>query len=147
MNSIVVRGERQSQGPRKTGIQPPEAIEFVRFCYRRRRVQWPEIYDEMCAVASRGDFNGWGFDELAEHGIRFTIDQLPDLTALFQKVALEDEVGHGDDPGQGEATAGPSHARDDVSPPPQRGARLTGHGASRATPTGWPIGRIRASVG
>jgi hypothetical protein len=147
MNSIVVRGERQSHGARKTGIQPPEAIEFVRFCYRRRRVQWPEIYDEMCAVASRGDFNGWGFDELAEHGIRFTIDQLPDLTALVQQVAQEDEVGQEGDPGQGEATARRSQASNGVTPHAQRVARTTGRGGSRATPTGWPLGRIRASVG
>jgi hypothetical protein len=145
-NSIVVRGERQSQAARRTGIQPPEALEFVRFCYRRRRVQWPEIYDEMCAVASRGDFNGWGFEELAEHGILFTIDQLPDLTALVQKVAQEDEVGQGDDTEQGEATVRPSQVRNDVSPQAQRGARAVGPGGSRATATGWPMGRIRASA-
>ena len=28
-----------------------EALEFVRFCHRRKRVGWPELYDEMCAVA------------------------------------------------------------------------------------------------
>ena len=36
-----------------------EAMEFVRFCHRRKRVGWPELYDEMCAVASRGLFRGW----------------------------------------------------------------------------------------
>ena len=30
-----------------------DAAEFVRFCYRRRRVGWPELYDEMCAVRPR----------------------------------------------------------------------------------------------
>ena len=33
-----------------------DAVEFIRFCYARRRVGWPELYDEMCAVASRGLF-------------------------------------------------------------------------------------------
>ena len=43
-----------------------DAVEFIRFCYARRRVGWPELYDEMCAVASRGLFRGWGSDELAD---------------------------------------------------------------------------------
>ena len=34
------------------------ALEFVRFCYRRRRVAWPALYDEMSAVASRSTFRG-----------------------------------------------------------------------------------------
>ncbi len=126
MNSIVVSGER-SQGPTTSGPQPPEAIEFVRYCYRRRRVQWPEIYDEMCAVASRGDFNGWGFEELAEHGIRFTIEQLPGLTALVEKVVQEDgrDVGS---PGR--------HASDGKQP------RRTS-----SDDAGWPAGRVRAGAG
>ena len=47
-----------------------DAVEFIRFCYARRRVGWPELYDEMCAVASRGLFRGGGPDDLATHGIR-----------------------------------------------------------------------------
>ena len=50
-----------------------DAAEFVRFCHRRRRVGWPELYDEMCQVASRGAFRGWGPSELAEHGIGFSL--------------------------------------------------------------------------
>ena len=42
-------------------------IDFVRFCYRRRRVGWPELYDEMCAVAGRGLFRGYWADDLAGH--------------------------------------------------------------------------------
>ena len=38
----------------------PEAEAFVRFCYQRRRVGWPELYDEMCAVATRGLYRGMG---------------------------------------------------------------------------------------
>ena len=51
-----------------TGIPDPDAIEFVRFCYRRRRVGWPELYDEMCAVAGRGLFRGYDADDLAGLG-------------------------------------------------------------------------------
>jgi hypothetical protein len=68
----------------------PEAAEFVRFCYGRRRVGWPELYDEMCAVASRGLFRGWGPDDLAEHGIGFGLFELPALAALVAKVVAEE---------------------------------------------------------
>lgn len=60
--------------------------EFVRFCRRRRRVGWPELYDEMCAVAGRGIFRGWGFTELAEHGIGFTLADMPRLAGIVQRV-------------------------------------------------------------
>ena len=68
----------------------PEAIEFVRFCYRRRRVGWPELYDEMCAVAGRGLFRGWGSDELSAQGIGFSLFELPTLAALVERVVSED---------------------------------------------------------
>ena len=38
----------------------PVAEAFVRYCYQRRRVGWPELYDEMCLVATRGLFRGMG---------------------------------------------------------------------------------------
>ena len=68
----------------------PEAVEFVRFCYRRRRVGWPELYDEMCAVAGRGAFQGWGFAEFAEHGIGFTLADMPALAAIAATVSREE---------------------------------------------------------
>ena len=68
----------------------PEAIEFVRFCYRRKRVGWPELYDEMCAVAGRGLFRGWGSDELATEGIGFSLFELPALAALVGRVVTEE---------------------------------------------------------
>ena len=146
MNSIVVRGERRSQEPRRTGVQPPEAVEFVRFCYRRRRAHWPEIYDEMCAVACRGDFKGWGFEELSEHGIRFTIDQLPDLSALVEKVVREDEEAGQEDDAEGEP-APPRPARDAVGTQRPRFVHGYGRGGAGATSPGWPVGRIRARAG
>jgi hypothetical protein len=69
---------------------PPEAVAFVRFCYRRRRATWPELYDEMCAVASRRLYNGWGFAELAEHGIGFGLFDTPALAAMAREVYRED---------------------------------------------------------
>lgn len=67
-----------------------ESLEFVRFCYRRRRVSWPLLYDEMCAVAARGAYHGFGFAELAERGVTFCLDDMPKLTALLQRVVAEE---------------------------------------------------------
>jgi hypothetical protein len=69
---------------------PDAALDFVKFCHRRRRVGWPELYDEMCAVASRGLYHGWGFGELAEHGIAFGLAEMPHLAGLVSQVARED---------------------------------------------------------
>ena len=68
------------------------AADFVRFCYRRKRVGWPELYDEMCAVGSRGLFRGWGVTELAEHGIGFTLFAMPALAALVTEVVDEEQA-------------------------------------------------------
>ncbi len=68
----------------------PEAIDFVRFCYRRRRVGWPDLYDEMCAVASRGLYRGFGSDELSALGVGFGLFELPTLASLVARVVAED---------------------------------------------------------
>jgi hypothetical protein len=68
----------------------PEAVEFVRFCYRRRRVGWPELYDEMCAVAGRGLYHGFAADDLGEIGIGFSLDRMPALATIVQQVVAED---------------------------------------------------------
>jgi hypothetical protein len=69
----------------------PEVIEFVRFCYRRRRVGWPDLYDEMCAVAGRGLFRGWRNEELAARGIGFGLFELPSLAAVASRVIAEEQ--------------------------------------------------------
>lgn len=68
-----------------------EALEFVRFCYRRRRVGWPALYDEMSVVAGRSLFRGMGYCELAEHGISFCLDDLPRMVTLTERVVREDQ--------------------------------------------------------
>jgi len=78
----------------------PDAIEFVRFCYRRRRVGWPELYDEMCAVAGRGLYRGWRFAELAEHGIGFSLHETLELARIASQVALEEGDQRGRVPGR-----------------------------------------------
>jgi hypothetical protein len=67
-----------------------EAVEFVRFCYRRRRVGWPELYDEMCAVAGRGIYRGYGSEDLSRIGIGFALYELPALASIVQRVVAED---------------------------------------------------------
>jgi hypothetical protein len=67
-----------------------EAIEFVRFCYRRRHVGWPELYDEMCAVAGRGLYHGFAADDLGRIGIGFALDQMPALATIVHQVVAED---------------------------------------------------------
>jgi hypothetical protein len=69
-----------------------DAVEFIRFCYARRRVGWPELYDEMCAVASRGLFRGWGPDELSEHGIGFGLFEMPRLAATVTEIVTADRA-------------------------------------------------------
>jgi len=69
-----------------------DAVEFIRFCYARRRVGWPELYDEMCAVASRGLFRGWGPDELATQGIGFGLFEMPRLATTVAEIVTEDRA-------------------------------------------------------
>jgi hypothetical protein len=70
----------------------PAAVEFIRFCYHRRRVGWPELYDEMCAVAARGLFRGLVSDDLAAHGIGFSLFDMPALAALSTRVVVEEQA-------------------------------------------------------
>lgn len=75
-----------------TRVPDPDAVEFVRFCYRRRRVGWPELYDEMCAVAGRGLFRGYGSDDLAAHGIGFSLFDMPALATLASRIVAEEQA-------------------------------------------------------
>jgi len=73
------------------GIGPDaEAEAFIRFCYRRRSVQWPELYDEMCAVAARGDYRGMEYEELSRLGIGFALSSLPRLAELAARVIAQE---------------------------------------------------------
>lgn len=69
-----------------------EAVEFVRFCYSRRKVGWPELYDEMCAVAGRGLYRGWGPDELAKEGIGFGLAEMGSLASAVCEIVAEDRA-------------------------------------------------------
>jgi hypothetical protein len=73
-------------------IVTADAVEFIRFCYARRRIGWPELYDEMCLVASRGLFRGWGPDELEAHGITFGLFEMPHLATTVTEIVVEDRA-------------------------------------------------------
>jgi len=75
-----------------TRVPDPDAVEFIRFCYRRRRVGWPELYDEMCAVAARGLFRGLVSDDLAAYGIGFSLFDMPALAALSTRIVVEEQA-------------------------------------------------------
>ncbi len=70
----------------------PEAMDFVRFCYRRSGVSWPELYDEMCATAARGTYRGLDYESLATFGISFALTEMPRLAAMTQRVVDEERA-------------------------------------------------------
>jgi hypothetical protein len=88
------RETTSSMDPRSAMTSDPdrEAVDFVRFCYRRRRVGWPELYDEMCAVAGRGLFRGYGSDDLAGVGIGFSLFDMPALAVLSRRIIAEEQA-------------------------------------------------------
>ena len=61
------------------------AIEFIAYCFRRRSVGWPQLYDEMCYVAGNRLYKGMGYDELKDAGLDFTLSGL----ARTSRVAAE----------------------------------------------------------
>src|SRR6266508_6448402 len=117
-----------------------DAASFVRFCYHRRRAGWPELYDEMCAVASRRLYNGWGFNELADRGIGFSLFETPTLALLAREIVREETerrsrgllrasvAGDGSAPGAARAhnalRAAPAERGDSPDPGPVTGLGL-----------------------
>ncbi|MEO8251959.1 MAG: hypothetical protein ABI578_05740 [Chloroflexota bacterium] len=67
-------------------LPPPDVAEFIRFCHHRKRVGWPELYDEMCAVAARGEFNGWDHDQFAARGLTFSLFEMSRLSGWVRAV-------------------------------------------------------------
>ena len=65
---------------------PPDVVAFIRFCHRRRKAGWPELYDEMCAVAARREFNGWDHAQRAARGVSFTLLEMPRLAGWARAV-------------------------------------------------------------
>lgn len=99
MGRVVTQTDR-ADGTSRTEVVPQmvapdpdaEAKAFVRFCYRRRSVAWPELYDEMCAVAARGEYRGMDYEQLGRLGIGFALASLPRLAALADRVIAEERA-------------------------------------------------------
>ena len=65
----------------------PLAEEFVCFCLERRGYKWPELYDEMCRVASHRLFRGMGYTELQDQGVSLSLANMNKLAALAETLA------------------------------------------------------------
>jgi hypothetical protein len=85
-------GTAQDRASAEGAAAEPDAVDFVRFCYRRRHVGWPELYDEMCAVAGRGLYHGYCADDLSRIGIGFALYEMPTLATIVQRVVAEDQA-------------------------------------------------------
>jgi hypothetical protein len=98
-----------AQPPPQRQAPPADVVEFIRFCHRRRHVGWPEIYDEMCAVAARREFNGWDSDQLADHGLTFSLYGMPRLAGWVRTVlGAQPSTGEADHRGIQQPAAGPA---------------------------------------
>ena len=60
--------------------------DFVVFCFERRPVAWPSLYDEMCYVAGHRLFRGMGYEDLREAGLDFTLGGSQAMARLAQDV-------------------------------------------------------------
>jgi hypothetical protein len=67
-------------------VPSPDVAAFIRYCHHRRGATWPELYDEMCAVAARREFQGWDSAELAARGLTFSLLEMPRLAAWSRAI-------------------------------------------------------------
>ena len=70
-------------------VPPADVAAFIRYCHHRRGATWPELYDEMCAVAARREFNGWDHADLAARGLAFSLQEMPRLAAWSRAVVAD----------------------------------------------------------
>ncbi len=93
--SRVADGHRRLSPP-STGVFVERSVviednalaeEFVFFCLERRGCKWPELYDEMCRVASHRLFKGMGYTELKDHGVSLSLVNMGQLAALAEALA------------------------------------------------------------
>lgn len=69
------------------------AIDFILFCFERRGVGWPSLYDEMCYVAGNRLYHGLGYEELREAGLEFTLGELGRTSRLVNEVTRRARSG------------------------------------------------------
>jgi len=86
-------GERLPAPAPPVDAPPAEVAEFIRYCHRRRQVGWPEIYDEMCAVAARREYHGWDHEAFAARGMGFSLFEMPRLAGWVRAVLSPPDEG------------------------------------------------------
>ena len=79
------------EAPSAGDLPAADVAAFIRYCHRRRGLKWPELYDEMCGVAARREFNGWDHAELAARGVTFSLLEMPRLAAWARAVLAREE--------------------------------------------------------
>lgn len=68
-----------------------EVAAFIRLCVKRRGDGWPELYDEMCRVASKKQYKRLGYTELSHLGLSLSLDAL-DQTAKMVDIAMRQDL-------------------------------------------------------
>ena len=86
MTQRSLASEAAVQRPGAGDLPTPDIVAFIRYCHARRGASWPELYDEMCAVAARREFNGWDQSQLAARGVSFTLLEMPRLAGWARAV-------------------------------------------------------------
>jgi len=74
-------------------LPAPDVVAFIRYCHRRRGATWPELYDEMCGVAARREFNGWDHTDLAARGLTFSLLEMSRLASWARAVLAAEQAG------------------------------------------------------
>jgi len=69
------------------------AIDFIVYCFARRSVQWPQLYDEMCFVAGNRLFKGLGYEELRDAGLDLTLGGMSRTSRLASEVTKQIRTG------------------------------------------------------
>jgi hypothetical protein len=92
----MIRRSNAAKG--KEGVQEDRiaqvAFDFISFCFARRAVEWPLLYDEMCYVASNRIYRGLGYVELREVGLDLTLGGLVRTSRIANEVTREIRMGH-----------------------------------------------------
>ena len=81
----LLSGATSRPGPSE-GLPAPDLVAFIRYCHQRHGACWPELYDEMCAVAARREYHGWDHDQLAARGLTFSLFEMPRLAGWARAV-------------------------------------------------------------
>jgi len=80
------RSDAEGMVQRMSDVGETTLRDFVLFCFERRPVPWPTLYDEMCYVAGHRLYRDMGYDELRQAGLDFTLVGLPRIARLAQEV-------------------------------------------------------------